>query len=62
MVDTKTGRTVLSFEELKVLRERKLTQEEADFSEEHLSIVWWFLNEKNYRPTTGLMLLSYDIF
>ena len=46
VVDTKTGRTVLSFEELKVLRERKLTQEEADFSEEHLSIVWWFLNEK----------------
>lgn len=46
VVDTKIGRTVLSFEELKVLRERKLTQEEADFSEEHLSIVWWFLNEK----------------
>ena len=46
VADTKTGRTVLSFEELKVLRERKLTQEEADFSEEHLSIVWWFLNEK----------------
>ena len=45
MADTKTSRTVLSFEELKVLRERKLTQEEADFSEEHLSIVWWFLNE-----------------
>ena len=46
VVDTKTGRTVLSFEELKALRERKLTPEEADFSEEHLSIVWWFLNEK----------------
>ena len=46
VADTKTGRTVLSFEELKVLRERKLTREEADFSEEHLSIVWWFLNEK----------------
>ena len=45
VADTKTGRTVLSFEELKVLRERKLTQEEADFSEEHLSIVWWFFRE-----------------
>ena len=43
---TKTDQTVLSFEELKALRERKLTPEEADFSEEHLSIVWWFLNEK----------------
>ena len=42
---TKTDQTVLSFEELKVLRERKLTQEEADFSEEHLSIVWWFFRE-----------------
>ena len=37
---------MLSFEKLKALRERKLTTEEADFSEEHLSIVWWFLNEK----------------
>ena len=45
MADTKTGRTVLSFEELKVLRERRLTPEEADFSAEHLSIVWWLLNE-----------------
>ena len=43
---TKTDQTVLSFEELKALRERKLTPQEADFSEEHLSIVWWFLNEK----------------
>ena len=32
MADTKTSRTVLSFEELKVLRERKLTLEEAVFS------------------------------
>lgn len=31
---TKTDQTVLSFEELKALRERKLTPEEADFSEE----------------------------
>lgn len=35
----------LTFEELNNLRDRKLTQEEADFSAEHLSIVWWFLNE-----------------
>lgn len=35
----------LTFEELNDLRDRKLTQEEADFSAEHLSIVWWFLNE-----------------
>ena len=42
---TKTDQTVLSFEELKALRERKLTPEEADFSEEHLSIVWWFFRE-----------------
>ena len=28
---TKTDQTVLSFEELKALRERKLTPEEADF-------------------------------
>lgn len=39
---TKAG---LTFEELNNLRDRKLTQEEADFSAEHLSIVWWFLNE-----------------
>ena len=43
---TKADQVVLSFEKLKALRERKLTTEEADFSEEHLSIVWWFLNEK----------------
>ena len=35
----------LTFEELKNLHERKLTQEEPDFSAEHLSVVWWFLNE-----------------
>ncbi len=35
----------LTLEELNDLRNRKLTQEEADFSAEHLSIVWWFLNE-----------------
>lgn len=35
----------LTFEELNDLRNRKLTQEEADFSAEHLSIVWWFLHE-----------------
>lgn len=39
------SRKTLSFQELKNLRERRLTQEEADFSAEHLSIVWWFLNE-----------------
>lgn len=48
MADTKTSRTVLSFEELKVLRERRLTPEEADFSAKHLSIVWWFLNEYKF--------------
>ena len=36
---TKADQVVLSFEKLKALRERKLTTEEADFSEEHLSIV-----------------------
>ena len=35
---TKADQVVLSFEKLKALRERKLTTEEADFSEEHLSI------------------------
>lgn len=35
----------LTFEELNDLRDRKLTQEEADFSAEHLSIVWCFLHE-----------------
>ena len=47
---TKADQVVLSFEKLKALRERKLTTEEADFSEEHLSIVWWFLNEKKLPP------------
>ena len=42
---TKADQVVLSFEKLKALRERKLTTEEADFSEEHLSIVWWFFRE-----------------
>ena len=54
MADTKTSRTVLSFEELKVLRERKLTQEEADFSEEHLSIVGTVrLHAGDSRPGEG---------
>ena len=36
---TKADQVVLSFEKLKALRERKLTTEEAELSEEHLSIV-----------------------
>ena len=42
---TTSTKASLTFEELNDLRNRKLTQEEADFSAEHLSIVWWFLNE-----------------
>lgn len=62
VADTKTGRTVLSFEELKVLRERKLTQEEADFQRNISQLSGGSSTRKNYRPTTGLMLLSYAIF
>ena len=58
---TKADQVVLSFEKLKALRERKLTTEEADFSEEHLSIVWWFLNEKKLPADDWFDVVVYHI-
>lgn len=43
----KATRAELSIEELREFHKRRLTPEEADFSEEHLSLVWWFLNENS---------------
>lgn len=42
---TQLNQTKFSLDALRTLRDRKLTQEEADFSAEHLSLVWWFLDE-----------------
>lgn len=59
---TKADQVVLSFEKLKALRERKLTTEEADFQRNISQLSGGSSTRKNYRPTTGLMLLSYAIF
>ena len=42
---TQLNQTKFSLDVLKTLRDRKLTQEEADFSAENLSLVWWFLDK-----------------
>lgn len=35
-----------SYEEMRLLYKRPLTKEEAAFSAEHLSLVWWYLNTR----------------